>query len=217
MNEPISSELFTRVKAGDEDAIRVLVRQFGEDLQMFARHRLTEALRSRIDPADVVQKVWVAFMKSHSFEHFNSSTDLIKYLIGMARNIILQELQRRETKYFHIPANDKFDWNRNNTGEPRAVEDPFREIAARDEYEVLVARLPTHERDIVDLRYHQGLAAVKIAEQTGTHEHAVRRVLENFVANLVALSSSRINQVEYMRRHGSFIPQYVNPNNNINN
>lgn len=87
--------LLASVRAGDNGAAQELVVICAPKILSIIRRRLHQPLQTLYDAPDILQEVWKDFFSMRVHEQsFRMETELICYLAGMARHIIL-ELERR--------------------------------------------------------------------------------------------------------------------------
>ena len=91
------SDLLRLMAAGDEDAFRALYRQFQGPVYRFALHMAGNSAVAE----DVTQEVFMALIEKRS--RFDASLGTLRsYLIGMARNLLLQRFHR-DQKLVSLP------------------------------------------------------------------------------------------------------------------
>lgn len=102
--------LLQQVRAGSSDAAWQLIDLYWPHIYRVVHRRMDSRLRSGFDSEDFVQAVWLSFFKDpgkiHSFE---SSGQLIAYLVRMANNKILEE-HRRNLASSGITRNSRRPW-----------------------------------------------------------------------------------------------------------
>jgi RNA polymerase sigma-70 factor (ECF subfamily) len=183
MDEDELTGLIARAKAGDEEAARELQR-LEHDIRMIVRVRLPRALRTQFDSMDFVQAVWQSFLtgEDRHDRHFRDSAQLRGYLIGMARNKILEAQRKSKSKKYEIDREEPLYVRRGERDVPREVAahdpTPSQDVIARDEMEHLVAGRNPKEARVLELRL-QGYSFDEIAAQTGLNERTVRRMMES--------------------------------------
>lgn len=178
------SALMERLKAGEDDAARVVFERFATRLVGLARKSLDGRLLQKVDPEDVVQSAYKSFFLGQrdggwEFGGWDG-------LWGMLTLITLRKCAHR-AEYFRAgkrdvrremaPATDSsgggvdsFALDRDPQPEEAAllvetVEGLFRSLADGDERAILELSL-------------QGFSTAEIAEQTGRAERSVRRLRE---------------------------------------
>ena len=75
------------------------IESYGPHIKRVVRHRLNQKMRSKFDSGDFVQMVWASFFANpRQIAQFKEPNQLIKYLVIMARNKVIDE-SRRCLKY----------------------------------------------------------------------------------------------------------------------
>jgi len=183
MSEPRSEdlELLAAFKGGSESAARELFDKYCERLMKLARRRIGQRMTSRIDPEDVLQSAFRSFfgrVKNDEFS-FHGEDDLFKLLVRITvhktlRQIAFHRAAKRNPELEAVNAVDGDDL----LALVAAPEPPPEvEIALLDEFENFMGQLPAFEREVLDLKL-RGLSTVEIADQLGSYDRKVRRILE---------------------------------------
>ena len=82
--------------SGSEEAFCELVERFGPHIKRVVRHRLHHRMRSKFDSVDFVQMVWASFFADRQrLANIHKPEDLLRYLVTMARNKVIEESRRR--------------------------------------------------------------------------------------------------------------------------
>jgi len=181
--------LLDSAHSGQRDAKDRLFARAADRVLLYARMRLGTALRTRVDPMDVLQET---FLHAHrdwdTFAPTGSDPDreLAQWLCAIAENRI----------------RDLADWHgagRRNVGrEARDVTAVLRELQRsghgpatsmvrrdeRDRVADAVDTLPDEDREVMLLRHFEGLTVDAIAERTGRSASSVRRALGRSVQQL---------------------------------
>jgi DNA-directed RNA polymerase specialized sigma24 family protein len=85
-----------RVCAGDQDAVRELLEEYGAFLLHVIRRKLSAELRAQFDSADFTQAVWASFLTGPLQDyHFDSPEELLRFLIGLARHKVCDLTRQR--------------------------------------------------------------------------------------------------------------------------
>jgi RNA polymerase sigma-70 factor (ECF subfamily) len=161
--------------------VRQLYEQYAERLLACARRRISQRLASRVDPDDVVQSVFrtvVGRMKEGRFE-IKDQDDLCKLLTRITVNKTLRQVE------FHKAAkrNPNLEQGQSERAEEelRRVLDkgpgPEAEVVFADELEHFMNQLRPEEQRILELKMN-GYSNREIAEQLGSYERKVTRVIE---------------------------------------
>jgi RNA polymerase sigma-70 factor (ECF subfamily) len=184
MDQVDFADLLARVKAGDEEATRDLLHRFEDDVRTMVRVRLPRALRSQFDSMDFVQAVWQSVLTGPNpdLDRFANVQHFRGFLSGVARNKVLEEHRRRtRTRKYDLRRQEPLYIRRGDRDVPREVATPdptpSQDVQAQDRLRQMVEGRSPQEAEIVELR-RSGMTFEEIAERTGLHERAVRRVIE---------------------------------------
>ena len=166
-----------RVRAGDEQAARELVRRYEAAIRLEVRVRLRQRqLRRYFDSLDICQSVLGSFFvraASGQYE-LNSPEQLRKLLVTMARNKLIKQVDRH--------CADRRD-HRRLASEPVQFVDiaagasPSRQVAARDLLQQAHQRLSEEERRLAELR-SQGMDWAGVARELGGTAGGRRKQLD---------------------------------------
>ncbi len=182
MSEPEQCQaLLERVRAGDEEAARQLYDANIDRLLPLVRRRLSQRLARRVDPEDIVQSVFRTFFHRVKEGQFRiADTDSLTRL--------LMRITVRKTLHqvaYHLAA--KRDPRLEASSEAGTELDlaqlltlpPTDEAALifLDQFEHFLAALRPEDRRILELRL-AGRTNEEVAQQLGTYDRRVRRVIE---------------------------------------
>ena len=170
-----------RIRAGDEDAARELLRRYEAEVRLVVRRQLPRLLRSRFDSLDFLQSVWGDFFQRVRAgpAEFQDSRHLVGFLARAAKNKVIDQYRRA--------ASQKGDMHReepifSEAGQPRELEDggdsPSELVEAREAFDRLLVMLPEERRQMIALKA-QGLSSREIGERLGVSERTVQRVVED--------------------------------------
>jgi RNA polymerase sigma-70 factor (ECF subfamily) len=175
--DPTTSELLRRIRAGDGAAAAELVRLYEPELRRAVRVKLTDPrLRRVLDSLDVCQSVLGNFFVRAAAGQFelDSPRQLLGLLVTMARNKVLDHARRQQA--------GRRD-QRRVAGDPEALEavadpapSPSQVLVGRELLERVRAGLSAEERDLADQRAAGRDWAVIAAEHGGSPE-ALRKKL----------------------------------------
>ncbi len=84
------SKLMARVRAGDREALEVVLRDYLPQIEIVIQHKLTKWGISGIDKQDVMQSVIRRFMERMESCEFDAPDSFIAYLERSGLNIVLQ-------------------------------------------------------------------------------------------------------------------------------
>jgi RNA polymerase sigma factor (sigma-70 family) len=175
------SDLMRRVREGSEEAAWELVHSYGEDIRQAVRRRMTHRLRPIFDSLDFVQVVWKSvFQARDRLDRFQDPHELVKYLVGMARHKVCNELRCRTMTVKHARVREQSLHSPRTRGQlevrdPRSG--PIDAAIARERWNRLLESQPPHYRRILELRA-QGNTCESIAETLDMDESTVRRFLK---------------------------------------
>jgi RNA polymerase sigma factor (sigma-70 family) len=174
--------LMARVRAGDNDAVRQVIHQYGHHILRVIRHRLKQPLRSQYDSSDVMQMVWQDFFTKCVHEQaFESMEQLVRYLAGIAKHKML-EIERRYLDTQKRDLKRRLRLDSPAISEERDLIDhrpsPEKMAADRDECDRLFAGLPPEMRKFGDMLL-DGCTYTEIAAEFGWSARSVRRLVED--------------------------------------
>jgi len=177
------TELITRARAGDEEAIRTFVERFEHEVRLMVRGRLPRRLRTQFDSMDFVQAVWQSFfvdLKEGSQE-FENARHVRGFLAGVARNKVFEQDRRlTRTARYEVAREEPLYVRRGDREHAREVPahdpSPSENMQASDRLAILTAGRPQREVEVLTLR-HEGRTIDEIADLLEIHEKTVRRII----------------------------------------
>ena len=181
------TELMRRVRAGDQQAITMLVDRYGDAVRRVARVRLrSRRLRRVLDSSDIGQSVLFSFVRRAGNgewqDNLNSPEELLKLLATMARyKVIDQERKayaaRRGGGDLAQPLGDyDLPFTRDKS--------PSEQVADQELIDLAEETLSEEERQLLDLHYGDGLEWKEIAERVGGSPEALRMKLRRAFGRL---------------------------------
>jgi RNA polymerase sigma-70 factor (ECF subfamily) len=177
------AEFLGRVRAGDEEAARELVRKYEAAIRLEVRVRLRQRqLRRYFDSMDICQSVLGSFFVRVALGQFDLGRpeELLKLLVTMTRNKLAYQVRRQRAKNRDCRRVTDVPVQEVEAGVPG----PGQVAAGREALEQFRARLSAEERRLADLRA-QGRAWAEIAQYMGGTPQA-RRVQLARAADRVA-------------------------------
>jgi RNA polymerase sigma-70 factor (ECF subfamily) len=146
-------EFIRRVRAGDEAAVREVVRRYEPILHHAAHARLVNAgLRPVLESADVSQSVFAAFFARAAAGAYEIETpeQLHRLLITMARNQLRSAIRKERAR-----CRDRGRTCSGSQEEGLFVDDatPSRQLAARELWQQVQGHLSDGERELLQWRY----------------------------------------------------------------
>jgi RNA polymerase sigma-70 factor (ECF subfamily) len=164
-DEPPFSHFIERIRRGDEEAARDLVRRFEHLIRCEIRVRLTDPSLYRVfDSMDICQSVLGSFFVRAALGDYqlDRPEDLVRLLVGMAKKKLAfyvrkQRAQRRDYRRTQQVGMDTLS---------APGDDPSKLVANREVLAEFRRRLTEEERLLADLRA-QGLGWDAIADRYG--------------------------------------------------
>ena len=186
------------VRWSDPEAVAACVEAHRPRLLAFVTGRMGPGLRQRLDPEDILQEVSLAAVAPPRTENAaGSQRDAFGWLCHVAEQRIIDAHRR------HFGAAKRDAGREVSIDAPRPGDDAgFASLLAvsmttpsqalsRDAREhrlaTAVAALPAEQRDVIRMRYVEGLATKQIAERLGRSDVAVRVMLSRTVQKLQQL------------------------------
>jgi len=174
-------ELALDIQAGSESAAKELFDKYCERLMRLAKRRIGQRMASRFDPDDVVQSAFRTFFKRVKNDEFTfeQEEDLFKLLVRLTvRKTLRQVVHHQAAK--RSPSAEQSDTSEDSQLLAQVagnVPAPDVEVALLEQFENLMQSLTPMERQVVELKM-QGYSTVEIADQLGSYDRKIRRVLE---------------------------------------
>jgi len=173
-------ELLQRMSAGEEEAMTALYRRRQAGIYRFA----LQMCGSRALAEDVTQDVFIVLIRDgHSFDPARGT--LITFLVGVARNLLLQRLRRER---FYAPLGEPGDEETASFKSLQSVDGPLEEFTRMESIASLrmaVLALPTRYREAVVLCDLQEMSYAEAAEVLGCAVGTVRSRLHRGRALLI--------------------------------
>lgn len=187
-----------RIQSGDQSALSVYVEDQRERLLATITRKMSDGLRAKVEPQDVMQEVLVSAFDSYAALDW-SDRDPFHWLCQLADRKII------DAHRYHIGAKKRsgekeVSLQRGNASEEGELIDLLimsmtspSAAFARDQkgqrLQMAIAALPDDSREAVKLRYVDGLPTKEIAEQLGRTDAAIRVLLTRTIKRLQAALS----------------------------
>jgi len=193
-----TTALVVASKAGNNEALGTLLLRYRGFLLMLAHRYLSEQLRRRIDPADIVQVTFLEAKRDlHAFRG-NTPAEFAGWLRGMLKNNVASALshhvmtQKRSTrKEVYAGGGDDSGSRQNWIHQLPGGKTSPSGIAVRQEAVLALMNalheLPETQAEAIRLRYMEGLPLKEIVERMGKSETAVAGLLKRGLQKLRAL------------------------------
>ncbi|MFV1966693.1 MAG: RNA polymerase sigma factor [Pirellulaceae bacterium] len=165
--------------SGSQEDFCELIERFGPHIKMVVRKKLHHRMRSKFDTVDFVQMVWASFFAdSERRKRINDPDELLRYLVKMAANKVIEE-SRRRLKYQKHNVNRELPLRNAEAigASSRKRSDTPSQIAiARERYAHIIRNRSERDRRIVEMRMH-GVTFDEISKKLGIHERTARHVI----------------------------------------
>jgi RNA polymerase sigma-70 factor (ECF subfamily) len=191
-----TTQLVIASKHGDNEALGRLLEQYRGYLLMLAHRYLSERLRRRVDPADIVQLTYLEAKRDLPSFRGNTPAEFSGWLRGMLKNNVATAITRhvttqkrslkREVDASPSGGNDSVGggWIQQlpgTTTSPSGV--AIRAEAVMALLEAL-HQLPETQAEAIRLRYMEGLPLAEIVERMGKSDTAVAGLLKRGLQKL---------------------------------
>ncbi len=188
-----TTQLVLASKDGDNEAFGRLLEQYRGFLLMLGHRYLSERLRRRIDPADLVQITFLEAKRDLAAFRGETPAEFAGWLRGMLKNNVATAVtqhvttQKRSLKReVEAAANDsgRPAWIAQLPGSTTSPSG----VAIRDEAVMVLLealhQLPETQAEAIRLRYMEGLPLSEIVQRTGKSETAVAGLLKRGLQKL---------------------------------
>ncbi|TWU20623.1 ECF RNA polymerase sigma-E factor [Novipirellula galeiformis] len=191
-----TTQLVVASKEGNNDALGLLLERYRGYLLMLAHRFLSERLRRRIDPADIVQLTFLEAKRDLASFRGTSPAEFSGWLRGVLKNNVATAVTRHVTTQKRSLRRE-VDGNRpspNDSGGagwiqqlPGSTTSPSG-VAIRDEATIALLEalheLPETQAEAIRLRYMEGLPLAEIVERMGKSDTAVAGLLKRGLQKL---------------------------------
>lgn len=163
--ESITHELWRQAKAGDQSAYERLFSLHADRVLVFIRARLGK-LRAKIEPEDVLQDAYLA--AHQSFDQFEYTNDGA-FLRWLCR--IVDNRMRDSHDYFTAKKRQEVPVPRSAITGPVTA---LHRVENREQIENALSQLSDEHRDVLLMRYFEGLSAEETGQRMNRSDGAVR-------------------------------------------
>lgn len=175
-NESVTKKLWREAKAGDSAAYEQLFAHHVDRLLVFARTRLGGALREKLEPEDILQDAYVAALKSFDTFEYTDDGAFLRWMCRIIDN-------RLRDAHDHFGAR-----KRQPVALPKSA--PTGPVTAlgraenQRRIEQALAQLGAEHREVLLLRYFQGLSAEEAGERMERSAGAIRNLAARALVEL---------------------------------
>ena len=198
-----TTQLVIASKQGNNEALGRLLDQYRGFLLMLAHRYLSERLRRRIDPADIVQLTYLEAKRDLSAFRGETPAEFAGWLRGMLKNNVATAVARHVTTQKRsvkreVDASAKAAGDDSVGGGwihqlPGSTTSPSG-IAIREESVMALLealhQLPETQAEAIRLRYMEGLPLAEIVERMGKSDTAVAGLLKRGLQKLRTILNS---------------------------
>ena len=197
-----TTELVIASKGGNNEALGQLLEQYRGYLLMLAHRYLSDRLRRRIDPADVVQLTYLEAKRDLPAFRGSTPAEFAGWLRGMLKNNVATAVTRhvttqkrsirREVDASPAPGQGSHacGWIQQLPGSKTS---PSGVVIRSEAVVALLAALhqiPETQAEAIRLRYMEGLPLSAIVERTGKSDTAVAGLLKRGLQKLRVIMKS---------------------------
>jgi RNA polymerase sigma-70 factor (ECF subfamily) len=189
------SDLPARVKAGDSDALARFIDAHTPQLLSFIEKRMSDGLRRKVEPADILQEVTVSCLSAQA-DVVWGDRDPFGWLCQQAERRIIDAhrhhfgaQKRSAAREVHVGARTPDGDDGGGLADliAASLTSPSQALSRQQkEFHMLEAlrSLPEEAREALSLRYLEGLPSKEIAERLGKSDGAVRVLLTRSLQKL---------------------------------
>jgi len=170
MDEKHRNTIWARFKDGDNDALSLLYSEFAHELYSYGLKVVDDEHLVK----DCIQEVFIQLINKR--KSLVVTSKLHVYLFKSLRNKIIEELRSKKRKQDIINLIDGDDLLFEKNAEQKIIDnEKDRSISSRIEY--LLAQLPSRQKEIIYLKYTEGLDYNDIAELLQIDKASARTLL----------------------------------------
>ncbi|MEM0926294.1 MAG: sigma-70 family RNA polymerase sigma factor [Planctomycetota bacterium] len=191
-----TTQLVVASKAGDNEALGQLLEQYRGYLLMLAHRQLSDQLRRRVDPFDIVQVTFLEAKRDLSAFRGTTPAEFAAWLRGMLKNNVATAVTRHvmtQKRSVHREVSAAAGAANDSAGAPWIAQLPGSTtspsgIAIKAEAAIALLEalheLPETQAEAIRLRYMEGLPLAEIVERMGKTDTAVAGLLKRGLKKL---------------------------------
>ena len=203
--EMSTTELVIASKEGDNAALGQLLEQYRGYLLMLAHRSLSDQLRRRVDPVDIVQVTFLEAKRDLKTFRGNSPAEFAGWLRGMLKNnvatavtrhVMTQKRSVRREVNMDRKAGDDSAGAPWITQMPGSTTSPSGVVIKAETAVALIEalhELPETQAEAIRLRYMEGLPLALIVERMGKSDTAVAGLLKRGLQKLRTIIDPKNN------------------------
>ncbi|NRS89217.1 RNA polymerase sigma factor (sigma-70 family) [Flavobacterium sp. 7E] len=170
------SQLWSRLKAGDEKAFSILFERYYEHLVRYGNSFSNYSEKIQDCVQDVFTDIWIYK------ESLSDTTNVKAYLLSSVRKRF-SRLQERDRVFNKVTSTDVTNFSFEFSIEHQLISD---EITATKVFQLnkLINLLPSRQKEALYLRYNQGLNVEQIADMLEVNYQSANNLLHRALLNL---------------------------------
>lgn len=185
--------MVTAAKQGDNEQFGRLLEQYRGYLLMLGHRYLSERMRRRIDPSDLVQSTFLEAQRDWKSFRGTSPGEFASWLRHILKNNVATAVARHVTTQKRSINREVFAPADNASGvdwlsqQPADTSTPSRKVVRAEAAMALLEALhglPETQAEALRLRYLEGLTLAEIVDRMGKSETAVAGLLKRGLAKL---------------------------------
>jgi RNA polymerase sigma factor (sigma-70 family) len=177
MPEPGESphDLLAKARLGDQKALALLLQLYEKELLRTAQAMLNRALRSLLDPGDLVQSAYRVLIQglNKGQLHLTSPEELRGLAVRLVKNKIIQHWRRWKCQQRFYEAQVQVETQALIETHPASPGASAQTVELKDAVQNLIQDLNGADRQLVELRL-QGYSTAETARQLGLHPDVLR-------------------------------------------
>ena len=200
-----TTQLLVASKEGDNRALGQLLEQYRGYLLMLAHRSLSEQLRRRVDPVDIVQVTYLEAKRDLATFRGNSPGEFAAWLRGMLKNNVATAVTRHvmtQKRSVRREVNADAKAGNDSAGAPwisllpGSTTSPSGVVIKAEAAVALLEalhQLPETQAEAIRLRYMEGLPLSQIVERMGKTDTAVAGLLKRGLQKLRTIIDPKNN------------------------
>lgn len=200
-----TTQLVVASKKGNNEALGQLLEQYRGYLLMLAHRSLSERLRRRVDPVDIVQVTFLEAKRDLNTFRGNSPGEFSAWLRGMLKNNVATAVTRHvmtQKRSLKREVNADGKVGNDSGGSPWIAQLPGSTtspsgVAIKAEAAIALVealhQLPETQAEAIRLRYMEGLPLAEIVERMGKTDTAVAGLLKRGLQKLRTIVDPKNN------------------------
>ena len=186
---PSHDQLWSKAKAGDDEATRQLIVSYQDRLRSRIRLMLGEEARRQAESIDFCQQVVMDALKGLDRFEWRSEQQLLRWLTTIARNNITDTVRKKRARAFESLS---ISWD-GQEGPEADIVTPSSQADRNERVYALVEameQLPDNHRTVIELRNLENLRFREIGETMNKNEEAARKLYTRAMVQLGRLMST---------------------------